>query len=120
MPLISTMSPGPASVTCTRSRPWKVSTWLMRPLYGLAVRTFHHQHVHHGLDRAGVDAAHADAADEAGEVQRGDLQLQRGGRVALLRGTCFSTVSNRADMSGPHCSPGSPSSIELQPLMPEA
>jgi hypothetical protein len=32
MPLISTMSPGPASVACTRSRPSKVSTWLMRPL----------------------------------------------------------------------------------------
>src|SRR5574343_364108 len=32
MPLISTMSPGPASGVCMRSRPWKVSTWLMRPL----------------------------------------------------------------------------------------
>ena len=35
-------------------------------------------------------------------------------------GTCFSTVLNRADMSGPHCSPCSPSSIDDQPLMPEA
>ena len=32
MPLMSTISPGPASVACTRSRPWKVSTWLTRPL----------------------------------------------------------------------------------------
>ncbi|MCY1367087.1 hypothetical protein D9M69_540030 [compost metagenome] len=35
-------------------------------------------------------------------------------------GTCLSTVLNSADMSGPHCSPGAPSSSEVQPLMPEA
>ena len=54
---------GPASVACTRSRPSKVSTWLMRPL----------TRGRPGLpsparpcpgDGAGVDAAHADAADE--------------------------------------------------------
>jgi hypothetical protein len=57
---------------------------LTRALDGLAVRAFHHQHVHHRADRAGVDAAHADAADEAGVVQRGDLQLQRRFGVTLV------------------------------------
>ena len=37
-----------------------------------------------------------------------------------LGGTCFKIVLNRADISGPHCSPAAPSSIEDQPLMPEA
>ena len=38
----------------------------------------------------------------------------------FCEGTCLSTVLNRADMSGPHCSPGAPSSSEVQPLIPEA
>ena len=35
MPLISTMSPGPASVACLRSRPSNFSTWLTRALSGV-------------------------------------------------------------------------------------
>ena len=35
MPLISTMSPGPASVACLRSRPSNLSTWLTRALIGV-------------------------------------------------------------------------------------
>ena len=35
IPLINTISPGPAWVAWTRSRPWKVNTWLTRPLTGL-------------------------------------------------------------------------------------
>ena len=35
-------------------------------------------------------------------------------------GTCFKTVLNNADISGPHCSPGAPSSREDQPLIPDA
>mmetsp|Transcript_43703 Transcript_43703/g.77039 ORF Transcript_43703/g.77039 Transcript_43703/m.77039 type:complete len:444 (+) Transcript_43703:726-2057(+) len=51
----------------------------------LAAGAFHHRDLHAGLDGALADAADADAADEGGEVQRRDLQLQRRGRVALLR-----------------------------------
>ena len=35
MPLINTMSPGPASVAWIRSRPWNFNTWFTRPLAGV-------------------------------------------------------------------------------------
>ena len=35
MPLMSTMSPGPASVACWRSSPSNFSTWLTRALIGV-------------------------------------------------------------------------------------
>ncbi|MCY1359859.1 hypothetical protein D9M69_464550 [compost metagenome] len=54
-------------------------------LDGLAVRTFHDQHVGHGLERALADAANADAAHEGREVEGGNLQLQRRVRITLLR-----------------------------------
>ena len=54
------------------------------PPDGLAVRTFHHDHVHHWADRAGADAANADTADEGREVERRDLQLQGCVGVTLL------------------------------------
>ena len=38
----------------------------------------------------------------------------------LFGSTCLSTVSNSADMSSPHFSPGAPSVSDDQPLMPEA
>jgi hypothetical protein len=120
MPLISTISPGPASVACTRSRPWKVSTWLMRPLMACRPGPPSPRHVHAGLDRALADAAHADAADEGRVVQREICSCSGAAGSPLCGGTCLSMVSNRADMSGPHCSPGAPSSSEDQPLMPEA
>ena len=52
---------------------------------GFAVRAFHHDHVHHGLDRALADAAHADATHEGRKVERGNLQLQGRCRVTFLR-----------------------------------
>ena len=49
------------------------------------VLAFHHDHVHHGLDGALADTANADATDKGREVERRNLQLQRCGRVTLLR-----------------------------------
>eukprot|EP01136_Pigoraptor_vietnamica_P025812 Opistho-1_new@80116 len=120
MPLISTMSPGPASVTCTRSRPRKVSTWLTRPLTDLPSGPSITTTSIMGLM---VPALMRPTPMRPTKVEKSSAEIcSCSGAFGSPRwaGTCLSTVSNRADMSGPHCSPGAPSSSEVQPLMPEA
>ena len=50
----------------------------------LAIRPFHHEHVHIGFDGALADATHANTAHEGGKVQRRDLQLQGSRWVTAL------------------------------------
>ena len=120
IPLISTMSPGRASLTCTRSRPSKVSTWLMRPLVCLPSgpsitstsmpgRTVPELTRPTPMRPTKVEKSMAEICSCSGSLASPSCD-----------GTCFRMVLNRADISLPHCSPGTPSSSDDQPLMPEA
>ncbi len=120
MPLTSTISPGPASVTCTRSRPWKVSTWLTRPLAGLASGPSITTTSMPGLI---VPCRMRPTPMRPTKVEKSSAEICSCSGAAgspLFGSTCLSTVSNRADMSSPHFSPGAPSVSDDQPLMPEA
>ena len=70
----------------------------------------------------GTHSAVATCAPPSFNTRVGDEGCSCSGAVASpeLAGTCLRMVSNRADMSGPHCSPAAPSVSEDQPLMPEA
>mmetsp|Transcript_59274 Transcript_59274/g.139937 ORF Transcript_59274/g.139937 Transcript_59274/m.139937 type:complete len:215 (+) Transcript_59274:97-741(+) len=120
MPLISTILPGPASVTCTRSRPWKVSTWLMRPLTLLPPGPSITVTCMPGLM---VPWLMRPTPMRPTKVEKSSAEICNCSGAAgspFCGGTCFRMVSNRADMSGPHCSPGAPSVSEVQPLIPDA
>ena len=119
-PLISTISPGPASSVCTRSRPWKVSTWLMRPLIdrpsGPSITST-------SIEGLMVPALMRPTPMRPTKVEKSRAEICNCKGAAgspCCAGTWLSTVLNRADMSGPHCSPGAPSCIDDQPLIPEA
>ena len=120
MPLTSTMSPGPASVTCTRSRPWNFSTWLMRPLTGLPSRP---SMTTTSIDGLIVPCMMRPTPMRPTKVEKSRAEIcscsDASGSPACGT-TCLSTVSNSADMSSPHFSPRSPSTSDDQPLMPEA
>ena len=120
MPLISTMSPGPASVACTRSKPWKVKTWLTRPLTDLPSVPSMTKTSMLGLI---VPWLMRPTPIRPTKVEKSSAEICNCKGAAgspFCAGTCLSTVLNRADMSGPHCSPAGPSSNDVQPLMPEA
>ena len=120
MPLTSTMSPGPACVTCTRSRPWNVSTWLTRPLKDLPSGPSITSTSIIGLM---VPALTRPTPMRPTKVEKSMAEIcscRGASESPSCGGTWARMVSNRADMSGPHCSPCPPSSIEVQPLMPEA
>ncbi|MNS90667.1 hypothetical protein D3C72_1247280 [compost metagenome] len=120
MPLISTISPGPASVDCTRSRPWKVSTWLTRPLTVLPSGPSMTSTSVMGLSVPWLMRPTPMRPTKV-EKSRAEICSCSGAFGSpFCDGTCFRMVLNRADMSGPHCSPGAPSSSDDQPLMPEA
>ena len=119
-PLISTISPGPASVVCTRSRPWKVNTWLIRPLTALPSGPSITTTSIMGLI---VPWLMRPTPIRPTKVEKSSAEICSCSGAAgspFWAGTCLSTVLNRADMSGPHCSPCAPSSMDDQPLMPEA
>ena len=119
-PLISTMSPGPASVACTRSRPWNFSTWLTRPLTTLPSGPSMTTTSIMGLT---VPALMRPTPMRPTKVEKSSAEICSCSGAAgspFCDGTCFRMVLKSADMSGPHCSLGSPSSSDDQPLMPEA
>ena len=120
IPLINTMSPGPASAACTRSRPWNVNTWLIRPFTGLPSKPSITTTSIMGLivpwlirptpiRPTNVEKSSAEICNCKGALGS-----------PFCAGTCFKIVLNKADISGPHCSPCAPSSIDVQPLIPEA
>ena len=102
MPLISTMSPGPASVGLLALQALELEHLVDARLDRRAVRAAVHGHVLHRLERALVDAADADAADVGGVVERADLQLQRRRPGSpSCAGTCSSMASNSGVRSVP-------------------
>ena len=120
MPLISTISPGPASCVCIRSRPWKVSTWLTRPLTALPSGPSMTTTSIMGFS---VPWLMRPTPMRPTKVEKSSAEIcSCSGALGSpeFGGTCFRMVLNSADMSGPHCSPGSPSSSDDQPLIPEA
>ena len=120
MPLISTISPGPASVACTRSRPWKVNTWLTRPLTALPSGPSITTTSIMGLM---VPWLIRPTPMRPTKVEKSSAEICNCSGASgspFCAGTCLSTVLNSADMSGPHCSLGGPSTNEDQPLIPDA
>ena len=96
MPLISTMSPGPASVGLLALQALELQHLVDARLDRRAVGAAVHRHVLHRLQRALVDAADADAADVGRVVERADLQLQRRvGRAFVRRHVLEDRVEQR-------------------------
>ena len=120
MPLISTISPGPASVTCTRSRPWKVSTWLTRPL---TTGPSSPDITSTSWPVLSVPALIRPTPMRPTKVEKSSAEIcscNAASGSPSCGGTWLNMVLNKADISGPHCSPAAPCSIEVQPLIPEA